>query len=288
MSWTILRDGMNTIAWQFKVEPYLAEPVQVNDCGVFYNRAGEVAVGADGKVVHAVRAILPELDGALQNVYLGRWNNAPCFAMQLHEPAQLPEPCHWCGMREAIAEQNQENICVISMGIQLLQWRASLKFCAACATPLVPQCGERAMRCPACAQLYYPRINPAVITAVFHEGKILLARNRNFGGTMFSLIAGYVEAGENLEQGAVRELEEEVGIRVCNLRYWGSQTWPFHAALMFGFTADYAGGEIRPDGIEIVEAGWFSPDRMPELPRQGSIARRMVDEYLARAAGRSE
>lgn len=278
-----------TTTWQFKVEPYLGASVQASDHAVIYNSAGLVAVGAEGAVVHAVQDVAADLAGIRQSEYLGRWGTSPCFAVQLEEPEPpLPATCRWWGMREAMAEQNQENICLISMGMQLLQWRVTVKYCAVCATALVPQCGERAQRCPACAQLYYPRINPAVITAVFHQGKILLARNRNFGGTMFSLIAGYVEAGENLEQAAVRELQEEVGILVSNLRYWGSQTWPFHAALMFGFTADYAGGELRPDGVEIVEAGWFSPDQMPELPRQGSIARRMVDEYLSRATGRSE
>lgn len=278
-----------TTTWQFKVEPYLAATVQPGDCAVVYNAAGQVAVDADGAVVHGLADVVADLADVRQSEYLGRWGESPCFAVRLRDDeAPLPAACRWWGMREALAEQNQENICLISMGMQLLQWRATVKYCAVCAAVLVPQCGERAQRCPACAQLYYPRINPAVITAVFHQGKILLARNRNFGGTMFSLIAGYVEAGENLEQAAARELHEEVGVRVCNLRYWGSQTWPFHAALMFGFTADYAGGELRPDGVEIVEAGWFSPGQMPELPRRGSIARRMVDEYLSRFAGRSE
>ena len=139
------------------------------------------------------------------------------------------------------------------------------------------------MVCPACGMRYYPQLAPAVITAVLREGRILLAHNRNFQPGMYGLIAGFVEAGESAEDAVAREIREETGIEVGNIRYFSSQCWPFPNSLMLGYYADYVSGEARPDGIELESLGWFSAGNMPQIPPPGSIARRLIEDYLARS-----
>src|SRR5512136_2294147 len=123
---------------------------------------------------------------------------------------------------------------------------------------------ERAKQCPVCGLMSYPRLSPAIIIAVVREtpqGKrLLMARNHRFPAGRYSVVAGYVEPGESLEECAYREVCEEVGIGIKNLRYFGSQPWPFPSSLMVGFTAEYDGGEIRLEESEIADAGWFAPD----------------------------
>ena len=141
---------------------------------------------------------------------------------------------------------------------------------------------EFAMECPSCGLLAYPRISPAVMVLVRRGNELLLARSPHFRPGVFSALAGFVEAGETLEQCAVREVREEVGVEITNLRYFQSQPWPFPDSLMLAFFADYAGGEIVPDPSEIEAAGWFSIDALPVLPDPVSIARRLIDAACVR------
>ncbi len=122
-------------------------------------------------------------------------------------------------------------------------------------------------------------MTPAVIVAVTREDEILLARSRRFQGSFFSVLAGFVEAGETFEECVKREVREEVAIEVDNIRYFGSQPWPFPHSLMVGFTAEYAGGEISIDDREISEAGWFTAEALPEVPRTGTIARKLIEWF---------
>ena len=136
---------------------------------------------------------------------------------------------------------------------------------------------EGARRCGACGHVDYPSVYPAVIVRVEKDGKILLARHVQRSQEFFTCLAGYVEVGESLEDAVHREVREEVGIEITNLRYFCSQPWPFPDSLMLAFFADYAGGEIAPDPAEIEEAGWFALDALPPLPDPVSIARRLID-----------
>jgi NAD+ diphosphatase len=142
--------------------------------------------------------------------------------------------------------------------------------------------GERARSCPNCELTAHLRIPPAVITLVERGDQILLARGANFPPGMFGAVAGFVEIGESLEDTARREVAEEVGVRIANLRYFSSQAWPFGRSLMVGFHASDASGELRADGTEIVEADWFSRERLLLLPPKISIARRLIEDFLAR------
>jgi NAD+ diphosphatase len=166
--------------------------------------------------------------------------------------------------------------------VQLVEWDRTTRFCGRCATPTEPAPGERARRCPACGLLAFPRLAPAIITLIERDdGRALLARGRAFPVPMYSCVAGFVEPGETLEEAVHREVREEVGIEVADVRYWGSQPWPFPHSLMLGFTARWAGGDIVCDPVEIAEAGWYGRDELPPIPPGMSIARRIIDDWVA-------
>ena len=139
---------------------------------------------------------------------------------------------------------------------------------------------ETAKICPACGFLTFPRISPAIIVRITDNDRILLARSPHFPPGMYSVLAGFIEPGESLEAGILREVHEEVGVRIDNLAYFGSQPWPFPDSLMIGFTARYASGEIRCDGVEIEDAGWYGRENMPGLPGHMSIAHALISDYL--------
>jgi NAD+ diphosphatase len=168
-----------------------------------------------------------------------------------------------------------------SRALQLLDWSRTHQHCGCCGTAMQPHAtGEMAQVCPACAHTAYPRINPCVIVAIRRDNTILLARAQRFTVPMFSLIAGFVEVGETLEQAVHREVLEEVGIKIHNLHYMGSQPWPFPSNLMIGFTAEYLSGELVLQEDEIAEADYFPIDQLPLIPPQGSIAHSLVQHSI--------
>jgi len=170
---------------------------------------------------------------------------------------------------------------IVSRAFQLINWRRTAHFCAVCGTKLQRHPQESAMVCPACAALFYPRINPVVIVRVNKGDRILLQRRAQGMIEFFSVVAGFVEAGETLEAALHREVAEEVNIKIKNIRYFSSQEWSFPNNLMIGFTAEWADGELCPDGVEIGEAAWYRRDELPPIPGKISIARRMIDAWLA-------
>jgi NAD+ diphosphatase len=161
-------------------------------------------------------------------------------------------------------------------------WRKDSRFCGTCGgANRDAESGELARQCPACGRLEFPRIAPAVITIVINDnGEALLAHNRKFVSGVYSLIAGFNEAGESLEATVAREIKEEVSIDVKDIRYVRSQPWPFPNSLMVGFTARYDGGELKPDGVEIEDAKWFTRDNLPNLPGNGSVSRYLIGLWL--------
>ena len=168
---------------------------------------------------------------------------------------------------------------------QVLTWARDHQFCGRCGSANEPHATDRALQCPACGLQSFPRISPAVIMLVERETEsgpeVLLAWGRQFPGRFFSALAGFVEPGESLEQCVVREVNEETGIEVADVRYFGSQPWPFPHSIMIGFTASYISGEITIQEEEIVEAGWFSPNELPPVPRGGmSIAGWLIEAWL--------
>ena len=174
---------------------------------------------------------------------------------------------------------------IAGRAVQLVEWARTHRFCGRCGEPTVAQEHERAMRCPSCGLLAFPRLAPAMITLVTRgEGadeEALLARGVQFRAPMYSCLAGFVEPGESLEQAVVREVREEVGVEVGDVRYWGSQPWPFPHSLMIGFTARWTAGEIEIDPSEILDAQWYRRDALPPIPPGISIARKLIDAWLA-------
>lgn len=164
----------------------------------------------------------------------------------------------------------------------ILNWLKNNKFCGRCgrATQVAAQPQEFAIKCSACGHLVYPRISPAIIVAVTKEDKLLLAHSSRFPAGRYSVLAGFAEPGETLEDCVRREIREEVAIEVADIRYFGSQPWPFPDSLMIAFTARYASGEIMVDNNEIVAADWFSAAALPQIPAKGSISRQLIDWFV--------
>lgn len=166
--------------------------------------------------------------------------------------------------------------------VQLVAWDRTHRFCGRCGTPTDPAPGERARRCPACGLLAFPRLAPAVITLIERGDEALLARGRAFPVPMYSCIAGFVEPGETMEEAVHREVREEVGVELADVRYIASQPWPFPHSLMIGFEATWASGDIVIDDDEIVDAQWFRADDLPMIPPGMSIARTLIDRWVER------
>ncbi len=235
----------------------------------------------DGAISIPTGADLPALAPGAH--YLGALDGVDCYAAVLPKDAPVPEGMKLASARSLFMRVDEVTLGVAGRALAITEWDVNHRFCGKCGTPtdLVP--GERARRCPACHTPFYPRISPAVIVLVTRGDTMLLARSANFPEPFFSTLAGFVEPGESLEETVVREVKEEVGIDVHHLRYFGSQPWPFGRSLMVGFTAEYAGGDIRVDGTEIVEASWFTPDSLPpRIPPRLSIARHLIDAFLAK------
>ena len=220
---------------------------------------------------------------SVRRLYLGTLHGRPCYAAEA-EPSKPPPGWTFAGLRALWTRLDEAWLGVAGQALQLLEWDRSHQFCGRCGTPTERRSTERARRCPACELIVYPRLSPVIMVRVVDHGRILLARAPRFAPGVYSVLAGFVEAGETLEQTLHREVAEEVGIRVQNLRYFASQSWPFPHSLMIAFTADYAGGELRVDGQEIVDAGWFTREDLPGLPSPMSMAWRLIQDFMAREA----
>jgi len=191
-----------------------------------------------------------------------------------------------CDLREAMTCFDDALYSALARARMLQHWNGRSKFCGACGAALQLAESEISKTCGRCGEIYFPVIAPATITLIRKGDQLLLAHNRHFREGLYSIIAGFTEAGETLEACVRREILEEVGIRVRNVKYAGDQAWPFPHSHMIGFTAEYESGDINPDGHEITEARWFSVDDLPELPSSLSISRKLIDRFLAEVAGR--
>jgi NAD+ diphosphatase len=212
--------------------------------------------------------------------YLGKLYEKPCYSAEIRPGTLPPEGMAFRELRSLYSVLDEGLFWLAGRAIQIANWDQTHQFCGRCGQQTLDVPDERARKCPACGLVNYPRIAPAVITAILKEDKILLSHNIAFAGNRHSLIAGFVEPGETLEECAKREIFEEVGIRVKNLRYFGSQSWPFPNSLMLGFLADYDSGEIKVDGKEITSANWYDVNNLPELPPRMSIAREIIDWFV--------
>lgn len=272
-------DDLAGPAWWFayrKGELLVREPEEAEAGGVV-----EVPLAGEVAEVVAQAAGLPRH-------YLGAMGGVKCWAVGLPTDIDAPEGMRFEGLRTLYGRVPDALFGVAGRAVQIVAWDRDHRFCGRCGATTEPVPGERAKRCPACALTSFPRLSPAAIVRVARGPEVLLARAHNFPAAFFSVLAGFVEPGESLEETVIREVWEEVGVAVAEVRYFGSQPWPFPNSLMIGFTAAYAGGEIRVDDREIAEAGWFRWDALPRIPPPISIARRLLDAFVAEQAALGE
>jgi NAD+ diphosphatase len=236
-----------------------------------------ICVGAGSVELRAGRG--PDPDAAVH--FVGLLDDRPVWAVDVEPADGVGVPL--MGLWGAVDDVTWT---VAGRAVQLVEWDRTHRFCGRCAAATEPAAGERARRCPACGLLAFPRLAPAMIVLVTRpdDGRALLARGARFPIEMWSCLAGFVEPGETLEEAVHREVAEEVGIAVDHVAYWGSQPWPFPHSLMLGFTASYAGGELVCDPTEVAAADWFAPDDLPPIPPGMSIARRLIDAWVATAS----
>ena len=230
--------------------------------------------------VHGAKVMVSdrrEFEGEVH--FLGLLDGEACWAEDV--PSHVPDDGGFLDLFSLFSRTNEVEWAVAGRAVQIVDWARSHRFCGRCGTATVHNEGDRAMRCPSCGLLAFPRLAPAIITLVTRGDEALLARGVTFRAPMYSCLAGFVEPGESLEQAVVREVAEEVGLRVGNVRYWGSQPWPFPHSLMLGFTAEWEAGEIVCEPSEIVDANWYTRDALPTIPPGISIARKLIDHWVA-------
>jgi NAD+ diphosphatase len=218
---------------------------------------------------------------AVRTLYLGRLSGVDCWAAELPKDSAAPSGMAWEGLRALFSVLEDAQFSLAGRALQLIDWDRSHQFCGRCGTPTVLKPDERVRVCSACKLSAYPRVAPAIMAMVRDGRRVLLGRSPHFPPGMYSALAGFVEPGESLEQCVAREVGEEVGVQISNIRYFTSQPWPFPHSLMIAFVCDYAGGEITPQVGEIEAANWFDVLQLPKLPSKISIARRLIDAVVA-------
>ena len=216
----------------------------------------------------------------IRKQYLGTLDGRPCYSAELAANASAPEGMAFQELRRLLGLL-EENLSGLSgRAIQIMNWDQAHQYCGRCGTSTQSKLNERAKVCPQCGLINFPRISPAIIVAIIKDNQILLSRAHRFPPGLYSVIAGFVDPGETLEECVRREVKEEVGIEVGNICYFGSQPWPFPNSLMVAFTADYAGGKITIGETEIADAGWFTANNLPPIPDRVSISRRLIDWFV--------
>ncbi len=217
------------------------------------------------------------------SLIIGEYSLRPCVALRLTDSNIGLLYAERASLRQLLLSQNMDVYALAGKANQILHWYDSHRHCGRCGAFTVPHPTERALICSSCILTFYPRINPCVIVLVIKDDEILLARHFGKASAFFSCLAGFMEVGETPEETVVREVYEEVGIEVDNIRYIKSQSWPFPSQLMLGFFADYKSGDISVDGKEIAEARWFPCTDLPLTPAAGvSVAGQLIELFLQR------
>ncbi len=213
--------------------------------------------------------------------YLGSLDGRDCYCAEASCDTAIPDKMTFSPLRPLLEAVGEEIFAIAGRAFQIIDWDRNHEFCGRCGSRLCAKSDERAKYCSSCGLVLYPVIAPAVIVAVVRDRTLLLAYSHRFKAGLYSVLAGFVEPGETLEECVHREIREEVGIAITDIKYFGSMPWPFPNSLMMGFTARYAGGEIIVDNNELDDADWYGPEDMPSnLPVKGTIARKLIDWFM--------
>lgn len=212
--------------------------------------------------------------------HLGQFDS---FEVICAEVSNLPSDFDTVSLRKALEAIGEHWYSIATKAFAIINWDKNHQFCGKCGSKTVHKSQSFERFCETCHQTFYPRISPSVIVLIERGEELLMARSPYFNPGVYALIAGFVEAGETLEEAVHREVKEEVGIKIKNLRYFSSQSWPFPDSLMVGFTADYDSGELNIDPIEIEDAGWYRYDQLPGRPSTNiSISSKLIDHFLSK------
>lgn len=222
--------------------------------------------------------------GAMREQYMGEYGKVSCFVLEIDGVAHDQESVRFEELRKLYDVLGEQLAALAGRAIQLLEWDMRTTFCGSCGSRTFRRQQERAKECPDCSTLFFPKISPAIIVLIEKGEEALLARSPGFPPGLYGLIAGFVEPGESVEEAVVREVMEEVGVSIKDLEYFGSQPWPYPDSLMIGFTARYAGGDLRIDRTEIEDARWFRYHEIPTAPSISSISGQLISYFIERHA----
>lgn len=230
--------------------------------------------------IPAVKDIKSIISDCNHCVFIGKYDGHDCYSIRITQIMNLNEDLELVETKDITVFSGDPGLFLLAgTANHIVHWNSMNRFCGRCGSKTMDKKDERAKVCPDCGNIIYPRISPATITAVFRGNQILLAHNRNFKNDLYSLIAGFVEPGETLEQCVEREIKEEVGIQVKNIKYFSSQPWSFPDSLMMAFTAEYESGDLMIDNSEITDAGWYTADNLPDIPSTDSVAGKIIRWY---------
>lgn len=239
---------------------------------------GQIVRPRDGWL-HPWSDVEPLTASALGPVYVGQLDGHAVFTVEVSGPLRdggSGETLELVGLRDALILMDAVPAELLSTGFQVLQWWHDHQYCGRCGGMTQSHAKERALWCGNCSIPWYPRLAPCVIVVIRRDDRMLLARSSRIKRHFFSLIAGFVEPGENIEAAVAREVKEETGLDVTGIRYQRSQPWPFPHQLMLGFFAEYAGGELVLQEDELAEADWYRPGELPPVPPLTTIAGQLI------------
>lgn len=220
--------------------------------------------------------------GKTADLFLGLWRGRPCRLRILSRSLVLPESFCTEGLTSSAPRLPIELLSLGGLGMQLNHWERNSSYCSGCGGALQRLAGEWGKGCTRCGYAHYPHIHPCIIVIVQRPGEVLLTRKASWAPNRYSLVAGFVDVAECLEETVVREVREETGLEIDNIQYIGSQAWPFPSQLMVGYRADYVSGDVKVEEKELEDARWFALDQLPDLPPKRSIARYLLDTCLGR------
>ncbi|MBC8078490.1 MAG: NAD(+) diphosphatase, partial [Chloroflexales bacterium] len=229
-------------------------------------------------LLHGDESLLAALEPG-ETMFLGTLDDAPVLALELPDHAALPADMRALPLRSLYGQLDEPGYGLAGFATQMLYWRRNSGFCQRCGSPTQQVPGDWGKRCTQCGHTAYPHVTPAIIVLV-HDGERVLLTHKAGWGPRYSIIAGFVEPGESLEECVQREVREEAGLEVGALRYVGSQTWPYPHQIMIGYLASYASGEIAIDDKELDDARWFPLDALPDLPPPLSISRQIINMWI--------